>query len=85
MLISFCCFFGLGGKGREGRAISTDDRHMFVPSQFGGLLDRRQPPVTVFALLAWLLWLQRAEMLKHVEEMVAKYRKMRPERAGDKV
>lgn len=43
------------------------------------------PPNIVFVLLAWLLWLQRVEVLKHVEEMVVEHRKTRPGRAGDKV
>jgi hypothetical protein len=32
-------------------------------------------PIIAFVLLAWLLWLQRVEVLKHLEEMVAEYRK----------
>jgi hypothetical protein len=34
------------------------------------------PQNIVFVLLAWLLWLQRVEVLKHVEEMVVEHRKI---------
>jgi hypothetical protein len=33
------------------------------------------PPNIVFVLLAWMLWLQRVEVLKHVEEIVVEHRK----------
>jgi hypothetical protein len=65
-------------------SISADDRHMSVSSQFW-VFWAVAAPITVFVLLAWLVWLQRVEVLKHVEEMVVKYRKTRPGRSGDKV
>jgi hypothetical protein len=65
-------------------SISVDDRHMSVSSQFW-VFWAVAAPITVFVLLAWLLWLQRVEVLKYVEEMVTEYRKTRPGRAGEKV
>jgi hypothetical protein len=64
-------------------SITADDSHMSVSSQFS-VFWAVAGPITVLVLLAWLLWLQRVEVMKKLQEFLT-YRKTRSVRHAGKV